>query len=126
VALSIGWSLTGNQVLADSGWPSAIAPSSVCRKPPSPKSGLWIDPGLPEYPISTVNSASLTIPSAGVTTSSASSRLSSASAPLTFTESTERPTRSRLNLDRSSVAAAVIVAVPVSSSVPGSYLTTSL
>jgi hypothetical protein len=34
-ALSIGWSLTGNQVAATSGWPATMAPLSVWMNPAS-------------------------------------------------------------------------------------------
>jgi hypothetical protein len=47
VALSDGWSFTGYQVAADSGWPSAIAPSVVLSQPPSPSTSFFIGPGLP-------------------------------------------------------------------------------
>jgi hypothetical protein len=48
VALSEGWSLTGNQVLADSGWPRASAPSApLLSQPPSPRVLFASWPGVP-------------------------------------------------------------------------------
>jgi hypothetical protein len=47
VALSEGWSLTGNQVLADSGWPSATAVPAPVSQPPSPRFLFASWPGLP-------------------------------------------------------------------------------
>ena len=46
-ALSIGWSLTGNQLAATSGWPATIAPSSVWMNPasmvkPGPSTISWV------------------------------------------------------------------------------------
>jgi hypothetical protein len=45
--LSIGWSLTGNQLAATSGWPAMIAPSSVWMNPasmvkPGPSTSCWV------------------------------------------------------------------------------------
>lgn len=119
-ALSDGWSLTGNQVLADSGWPSAIAPSAVCRNPPSPSTSFFSGFGTPSYTISATNPLPVIRPAAGLMTSSFLSRLWVAGAPSTVTVLTVRPARSRLNVDRSAVAVACTVAVPLNWSFAGS------
>src|SRR5689334_1662856 len=70
VALSDGWSFTGNQVLADSGWPSAMAPCAFSSQPPWPSTALPSWAGWPPYSTTTVNGRPLTMPRAGLTTSS--------------------------------------------------------
>jgi hypothetical protein len=46
-ALSIGWSLAGNQVAATSGWPMITTPSSVWKTPASPRLGSTMTCGIP-------------------------------------------------------------------------------
>src|SRR4051794_18095514 len=46
-ALSIGWSLDGNQAWATSGSPRTMTPSAVVKAPPSPRSGSRMTLGTP-------------------------------------------------------------------------------
>ena len=46
-ALSLGWSLTGNQLAATCGSPTTTAPSSVWNQPFAPSAGSWISCGIP-------------------------------------------------------------------------------
>src|SRR5688572_18481344 len=69
VALSRGWSLTGNQDAATNGSPMATAPLSVCRNPVSPSPSSRVAAGTPEYVTATTNWSPAGIGAAGVTTS---------------------------------------------------------
>ncbi len=118
--MSDGWSLTGYQVLADSGWPSAIAPSGVAWKPPSPSSAFGSGCGTPPYVTSTVSRFPDGSPRGGVTISSAPSWRCFAASPSTRTRSTSSPARSSWNRDSARVVVTVSVAVPASLSPAGS------
>lgn len=113
VALSEGWWLPGNQAIEPVGSPSPTAPSAVGSQPSSESSGSVMVSGSPEYRTVTRNVSPSFSSSAGRTVSSCPARLNRASRPSTVTSSTSRPLRSRSKADRSRVARAVIVAVPV-------------
>ncbi len=133
VALSVGWSLDGNQVMFPSGSPTTMAPSRVVTQPysaPSMSVGRVVSPAystttVARFPFlssfvgwivsSQIRAASSCTcqyapprtfsPAAGAATSR--ERL-----PLTLTDSTSMPRRSRLKRSRSSVAVSLIFATP--------------
>ena len=119
-ALSLGWSLTGNQVDATCGSPTTTEPSSVLNQPFEPSTGSSIVVGIPSYRIRVTNQSPFGRPFFGVTINSWPFRRHFASWPSTLTERTVSPEKSRSNRDRSCVARDVIVATPLSWSVAGS------
>jgi hypothetical protein len=126
VALSTGWSFTGNQVVADSGWPMMRRPSSVWNVPFAPRPVLTAA-GTPPYRTATTKSSLASSELAGFTRSSCAPRVHVAATGPPGPESstvmlfTVRPTRSRLNDDSSRFVRALITALPVSQFVAGLY-----
>jgi hypothetical protein len=116
-ALSLGWSLHGNQVEEALGSSPMNAPSSVCTKPygePNTIGEPTIVCGTPPYATETANREFLRWPCRGVMISSWPSRRKPAGCPSTVTLCTVSCCRSRSNRDRSWVARAVIVTTPSS------------
>ena len=106
VALSRGWSLTGNHVAATCGCPATTAPSGVWNQPAWPRAGSSSRTGTPWYFIVTRNFCPFFRAFFGVTTSSCPVRVHEAATPLTRSASIFRPTKSRLNLESDVVAVA--------------------
>src|SRR3954453_6438985 len=111
VALSIGWSFTGNHVDAPSGSLRTKLLSPVLIQPTAIGMAL-VDRGSgePRYSTLTVKSLPFSSGFAGVMTSSPPSRVKGASLPSTLRVYTSSPSRSRLNRERSCVAVAEMVA----------------
>jgi hypothetical protein len=123
-ALSVGWSLRGNQLADPSGSLTTTAPSSVWINPASrvksgPKLICWVR-GTPSYRTMVVNRRPLCSLCLGVMVSSWSwLRAQRAFRPSTRTDRTVIPWKSRLNRQRFCVATAEIVATPTRRSVAG-------
>ncbi|CAM5535323.1 hypothetical protein SFUMM280S_05749 [Streptomyces fumanus] len=112
--------MPGNQAIDPVGSPSASAPSAVGSQPSSEPSGSVIVSGAPEYRTATRNAVPSASSSGGRTVSSCPARWKRAARPPTVTRVTVSPLRSRSNAERSWVARAVSVAVPVRRCGPGS------
>ncbi len=117
VALSVGWSLEGNHEFEAAGSATTNVPRGVVSHP-NPKA-TWLSntgSGVPEYSTATTNVSPPAMGDEGATTRSRSVLEKEAATPSTATESTSSSEKSRLNVASPSVAVAVMVARPVSSS----------
>ena len=120
VALSLGWSLHGIQVRAPSGSFRTYEPPAVSNQPDGRPTADVVGDGSTWYPIAISASPSSADPAGSTTRTFSGSTAYSASSPSTETESTRRPTASRVTSGRCSVRARATVIVASIRSVAGS------